>query len=69
MKQEYDLKPCPFCGGEAELKYERIKGENKGYWAQVICTSCCGRSGGIWAGSYNAAERIEATKWNMRKDN
>lgn len=61
-----ELKPCPFCGGKASINYERIPGENKGFWAQVICNACHGRSGGTWAGSYNAAERIEAKAWNRR---
>ena len=54
---EIKLKPCPFCGSVAQLNYERITGENKGFGAQVICKNCHGRSGGTWAGSYNAAER------------
>lgn len=61
-----ELKPCPFCGGKASLNYERIPGENKGFWAQVICNGCYGRSGGTWAGSYSAAERIETKAWNRR---
>lgn len=61
-----ELKPCPFCGGKASINYERISGEHKGFWAQVICNSCYGRSGGTWAGSYNAAERIETKAWNRR---
>lgn len=58
-----ELKPCPFCGGRADINYERIPGENKGFWAQIICYDCHGRSGGTWAGSYNAAERIEVKAW------
>ena len=42
-----ELKPCPFCGGKASLNYERIPGEDKGFWAQVICNACHGRSGGM----------------------
>lgn len=64
-----ELKPCPFCGGKAELYYERIPGENKGFWAQIICCNCHGRSGGTWAGSYNAAERKEVKAWNSRANN
>lgn len=65
-KMSEELKPCPFCGGKASLNYERIPGENKGFWAQVICNGCYGRSGGTWAGSYSAAERIETKAWNRR---
>ena len=63
---EIKLKPCPFCGGVAQLNYERITGENKGFWAQVICKKCHGRSGGTWVGSYSAAERKEVNTWNRR---
>ena len=63
-----ELKKCPFCGGEAKLNYERIQGEDKGFWAQVKCKKCCGRSGGTWAGSYNAAERKEMEAWNRRAE-
>lgn len=62
-----EIKPCPFCGGEASINYERIPGENKGFWAQIICNDCHGRSGGTWAGTYSAAERIEVKKWNRRQ--
>ena len=64
-----ELKPCPFCGGKASINYERIQGENKGFWAQVICNACHGRSGGTWASSYNTAERIEVKAWNRRANN
>lgn len=63
-----ELRPCPFCGGKAKLNYERIPGENKGFWAQIICCNCHGRSGGTWAGSYNAAERKEVKTWNRREN-
>ncbi len=26
-----ELKPCPFCGGEAYINYERIPGEGCGF--------------------------------------
>lgn len=61
-----ELKPCPFCGRKASINYERIQGEHKGFWAQVICNACHGRSGGTWASSYNTAERIEVKAWNRR---
>lgn len=48
------------------MNYERIQGEHKGFWAQIICNNCHGRSGGTWAGSYNAAKRKEVEAWNRR---
>ena len=68
-KVSKELKSCPFCGGKAEINYERIPGEDKGFWAQIICNNCHGRSGGTWAGSYNAAERKEVKAWNRRTNN
>ena len=36
-----ELKPCPFCGGEAKLKHGyRRKGEKFGNKAYVQCKKC-----------------------------
>lgn len=40
---EYELKPCPFCGGEAASFSEDAGGNYKGdnvYMASVGCTEC-----------------------------
>lgn len=63
------LKPCPFCGGEGYINYERIQGEDKGCWAQVICKKCHARSCGTWSNSYGNAEKREINAWNRRANN
>ena len=50
-----ELKPCPFCGGEAE-----IQGEDY-FWSE--CKYCSAETMGNW----DVAEAIEA--WNRRVDN
>jgi len=53
-----ELKPCPFCGGEAEtLTAESMYG---GYLFGIMCNDCCSR-GDIYD---TEAEAIEA--WNTR---
>lgn len=51
-----ELKPCPFCGGEAELidKYEGV------FW--IICKGCLCESGFV----KTKEEAINA--WNRRAD-
>lgn len=63
------LKPCPFCGEEGYINYERIPGEDKGCWAQVICKKCHARSCGTWSNSYENAEKREINAWNRRANN
>lgn len=50
------LKPCPFCGGRADLLQD-----DDGRWTQVMCGSCCGK----------APERMQSKEaacaaWNRR---
>ena len=51
-----DLKPCPFCGGEASMRY--VCGE---YF--VLCKSCSG------SGTIVNAEKKAAEAWNRRVNN
>lgn len=53
-----DLKPCPFCDGEAEVNYVDLGGYEDGY--EVRCPDCgCGTDY-----FYTKQEAIEA--WNRR---
>lgn len=60
MDKQIELKPCPFCGGEAELQSEP--------WSAVICANCRAMSHCFpHSGKYSSDEKaIEA--WNRRVD-
>lgn len=53
-----DLKPCPFCGGEAKL-------EDLGFPHHVYCTNCGARVTGCRFGEDGEEDAIKI--WNMRK--
>ena len=55
MKSAWDLKPCPFCGGEAEYESERVS-----CW--IECSKCGAKSG--YAFVAYPQEAVEA--WNER---
>ena len=45
---EIKLKPCPFCGGKAEINVDReaVEDTEKRHWAYtVVCKRCCATSG------------------------
>lgn len=48
--KEYNLKRCPFCGGEAEMKQNELVGHQRVY---IHCTSC------------HAVSRIQTEGWTM----
>jgi len=65
-----ELKPCPFCGGEANIgtvKYAKdsqdakLNGRNVGYYGQ--CISC---SATMCFGLAYETKQIAAEKWNRR---
>lgn len=70
---DFNLKPCPFCGGAAELD---CSGDGdfsyifNGY-ANVRCSKCEARSEVVWIGSVTAEEsdvlvQEAIDKWNTR---
>ena len=56
------LKPCPFCGGEAEIQvdYDRV--------VFVICKNCKARTYAIPIVAEYCANEVAAEKWNRRID-
>lgn len=59
MNKEYELDPCPFCGGKAKLNHTKsFFEEDNGYW--IECTACEIQQGF----SYKEAEAVE--RWNTR---
>ena len=58
-----DLKPCPFCGGEALFEPYKAR---KGYEASIQCTQClCGMST-ITYDTEEEAEKAVTDAWNRR---
>lgn len=60
------LKPCPFCGGNAELYFDTkaTKDTEGHHWAyQIVCDNCCATTG-ICCSSDDAVNA-----WNRRDDN
>ena len=55
-----ELKPCPFCGGEARFKGEHFVGEPSRYW--IECHEC--------PASMEAGDDMEKTieAWNTRAE-
>ena len=65
------LKPCPFCGGKAQIKEEQSYGDPPHY--HIICTQC-GAQGGF-SGLYLDGDTVEdcikncEKTWNKRVEN
>lgn len=64
-----ELKPCPYCGGDAKRKsigkYRVIKGRGQSYLATVGCRSCNGKATSAAFDRETAWEYAEET-WNRR---
>lgn len=57
-----ELKPCPFCGGKAEMLEFGIDSNKTAYMPRCKTPCCCGRIGRKWP------ERDAAVyAWNRRK--
>lgn len=66
MAREPELKPCPFCGGEAEIVGHYIKGVPNNYQYFVRCKRCKARPT-LYGFNFKKKEKaIEA--WNRRVD-
>ena len=61
-----DLKPCPFCGGAAQIKLYELKGYRIGCASrptQYICPGCIDWSASYWS------EEMAISSWNRRAEN
>ena len=59
-----DLKPCPFCGGEAELVEHEVVGYQTDFYVECVTCDCIMCMGGLCYPTEN--EAIEA--WNKRAE-
>ena len=70
MKNE--LKPCPFCGGEAKLKHGKPWQQKKqGRFAFVQCLGCEAKTQTFFQYAYQAwqeVDRYAIEAWNGRVD-
>ena len=56
-----EMKPCPFCGGEAELKITKHVPNGYDYTPRCKKTSCCGRLSKLYS-----VKETAITMWNTR---
>ena len=68
-----DLKPCPFCGGKAEIREKRVHvadwfGKDYRVMYRVACKKCKANTGGYAAG-IEGKEWTAIERWNRRDDN
>lgn len=62
----YELKPCPFCGGQADISIDPetvVDTEGRRWAYTVVCNKCCATSGL----TYLPEKASEA--WNRRASN
>lgn len=57
-----DLKPCPFCGGEAKLTASSIKDDGRFALQLVECQTCCAENSARYDGHW----RVPESEWRAR---
>jgi Lar family restriction alleviation protein len=70
MTEKYELKPCPFCGGEAEIIL--VGNSIEGYSKVDVHCHCCGMGRTyrkLKGMNSNTIRSQVAEKWNRRADN
>lgn len=63
-----ELKPCPLCGGKAELQHQPLEFmfSRQDYYSYVKCESCGAQSGNVCISAQYCADDKAAEAWNMR---
>ena len=61
-----ELKPCPFCGGEAFLEPYKAR---KGYEASIQCSRCLCSMSTITYDDEEEAVKVVSEAWDRRADN
>ena len=59
-----ELKPCPFCGGEAGI----VHGDLGRNGSRVICKSCGGSTDFFCISTRYSSDKKAADAWNARED-
>lgn len=57
------LKPCPFCGGEAEISKEQFDDKDTSY---VMCKKCAARGEFFFVSAKYASNEKAVKAWNRR---
>lgn len=58
-----ELKPCPFCGGKAQLDHDGLAD-----YSYVRCMECHARTRDITVASYHCSDDKAIELWNHRAD-
>lgn len=67
-----ELKPCPFCGGVADLKWIHSHKYGGKYGTFAFCTMCSAQSKAFWGNErpedFDTAEcELATSAWNNRR--
>ena len=60
---DYELKPCPFCGGKAHLDHEGIP-----LRSFVSCIECHASTARIASAAYHCSDDLVIEAWNKRAE-
>lgn len=64
---KFDVKPCPFCGNEEEVEFQRGTKDREGVPTQAICVNCGASGPGVYeSDDRNFLKALDA--WNYRDE-